>query len=247
MGRVGVGQKRSCGCADIRDLSVLMGVVLRCKTVSCTCTHIVHAFLLHSHTYFMHPLLYVLRCSILHVDLQSQGTSMCYCAFWSSRLPFGLWRRNGKVRAVCGNLSFLCSLHGNLFQSDGYPSHCQAKQPLSVWMLTGRAGCLFLQVKRKESTKTTKLPRSIHVWWIVVANDGDEVCKKQLRDSFRKNFPNPWSKATNNEWKIAIFAAFFPAEPRMSVILLAELLHDTNAIPGCQWRCSQVVKTGFLV
>ena len=89
MGWVGVGQKRSCGCADIRDLSVLMGFVLRCKTVSCTCTHIVHALLLHSHTYFMHPLLYVLRCSILHADLQSQGTSMCYCAFWWSRLP--LW------------------------------------------------------------------------------------------------------------------------------------------------------------
>ena len=86
---VGVGQKSSCGCADIRDLSVLMGFVLRCKTVSCTCTHIVHAPLLHSHTYFMHPLRYVLRCSILHVDLQSQGTSMCYCAFWWSRLP--LW------------------------------------------------------------------------------------------------------------------------------------------------------------
>lgn len=89
MGWVGVGQKRSCGCADIRDLSILMGFVLRCKTVSCTCTHIVHALLLHSHTYFMHPLLYVLRSSILHVDLQSQGTSMCYCAFWWSRLP--LW------------------------------------------------------------------------------------------------------------------------------------------------------------
>ena len=83
---------------------------------SCTRTHIscTRYCMCYAAVYFMLTCSHRVRvCATVH--------------FGGAGCPFGLWRRNGKVRAVCGNLSFLCSLHGNLFQSDGYPKLLPSK------------------------------------------------------------------------------------------------------------------------